>query len=319
MKVAVCLCGQFRTAEQCKDNIINIFTKDRPEDIEVDFFAHTWDYNRCRTVKGSVSNSQDPTTVTEKLVSYFHPKRYRVEKMPANFKEEDGWRLGQFYSISECLKLRRDYEKEVGFEYDYIFFCRFDHFKVHSDFEEDIEQGYPDFLVNWATLPEKTEVPTLYNWFRTLEWVDWNLNKWGSWVVHDFSWFCNRNAANILEGLYGMYEELCRLFRSGKYVSSFWTNNVLFLSPEKYLAVFCLVNDIHLEEDRGTYLPGWPVRESLEGVDLNTVTGRKLIIQLVKKYGFGYTLQNVQEELKLIGNECTNTGIGKGNKSSRLV
>lgn len=293
MRVAVCLCGQFRTAKQCKDNIINVFTKDRPNTIEVDFFAHTWDYNK-NLIEDSKEVTSSVDEITEKLVSYFHPKKFLVEKMPAKFKEGDGWRQGQYYSISKSLQQRKQYENETGIRYDYVFFCRYDHFRIKSDTPEDEKNGYPDWTINWNLLPDISNRPTLYNWFRTFQWVEWV--KPGCWILHDFSWFCNDQAADILESFYDMYVELCNLFRKEGKSSQFWTKNLIFDMPEKYLGLFCYVNDIYLEEDRGVYLPGCPIREGLENINLNTKKGREILLRILKKYGFKYSRENVEVE-----------------------
>lgn len=293
MRVAVCLCGQFRTAKQCKDNIINVFTKDRPNTVEVDFFAHTWDYSKS-SLEGSKETVYEESRVADKVVDYFQPKKFVVEKMPEEFKEGDGWRQGQFYSISRSLQLRREYEKETGIRYNFVFFCRFDHFRIKSDTEKDKKDGYPDWVINWSLLPSVSKIPTLYNWFRTYEWVDW-VGK-GCWILHDFSWFCNGPAADILEGIYDMYVELCNLFRKKEY-SKFWSENSIFNIPEKYLGLFCFLNDIFVEEDRGVYLPGCIVREGLEKVNLNTPEGREILIKILKRYGFRYTREDIRREL----------------------
>ena len=43
MKIAVCVSGQARTWEYCKENIKKVFTD--TDDYQFDFFIHTWDRN----------------------------------------------------------------------------------------------------------------------------------------------------------------------------------------------------------------------------------------------------------------------------------
>ena len=292
MRVAVCLTGQFRTAKQCKDNIVNTFTVNRPANIEVDFFAHTWDYSKT-LLQGSEEEQKSKEIVERELVTYFHPKAFLVETMPEKFKQGDGWRMGQFYSISQSFRLRREYEKQESIRYDFVFFCRFDHFRM-----EETEESLRDRYVIWDKLPKTSNCPTLYDWYSTFQWEHWLVDRPGHWIIHDFSWFCNGLAADLLEGLYDMYEELCSNYRTPNTYSRFWTDNSLFLIPEKYLGLYCYVSDIKLEEDKGAYSPGCPIREGLESVDLYCVEGRKFLQKLLRKYGFGYTKEIVQQELQ---------------------
>lgn len=302
MNVAVCLCGQFRTAYLCKENIVNIFLAEKPTNIHVDFFAHTWTYTKENWIEDQYGTLESKQLIAEKLVSYFNPKAFKVDEMPDEFKfpATDGWRLGQYYSISESFRLRQEYEKETGIEYDFVFFCRFDQLRIHY---LDDQPNFSDYTVNWKLLPPKEKkTPIIYDWFRKFEWETWG-GRTGFWILADFSWFCNKAAADLMVNFYSMYRELCSTFRGDnpKVLSNFWTQNVLYEVPEKYFGIYCFVNDILVEEDKGVYLPGWPVRKCLveAGIDLNSFQGRKVLASLIYKYGFRYTAEQVNQELPI--------------------
>jgi len=153
MKIAVCLSGQPRTWRQCYDTW-NILFKDlkknenlKDEDIEVDYFIHTWDFNskpysvwtRERWgMDGFIAPPADNQT-SEEILDYIktiQPKEFLIESEVKSLSTKDSldvrtqfrtnsvqwcplsWASSQLYGIMMSGHLKRQYELDNGFRYD---------------------------------------------------------------------------------------------------------------------------------------------------------------------------------------------------------
>lgn len=131
MKIAICLYGQFRTGLYCAPYIKSCYEFGSCDlDIEVDYFCFTKDYN----TNGRVLNDKKYGEITpfnnyddlEKAFDIYKPKEKMVFK-----KEHEGYPITNFphpnlFSIMMSIELKKDYEEEHGFKYDYCFCQRFD-------------------------------------------------------------------------------------------------------------------------------------------------------------------------------------------------
>jgi hypothetical protein len=138
MKVALCLSGQARFLETCyyesmKPNLI--------DDLNPDVFIHTWDTSTMvgqhfKSGGGGIMGDKIPSNLMETVVNLYQPKKYIIE--PQKYFESDKWssRLmwgiksdhlcSMFYSIHESNKLKKQYEYENNFIYDWVIRIRFD-------------------------------------------------------------------------------------------------------------------------------------------------------------------------------------------------
>ena len=138
MKVALCLSGQARFLETCyyesmKPNII--------DDLNPDVFIHTWDTSIMvdqHFINGTegVMGDKIPYDLMETMISLYKPKKHIIE--PQKYFEQNKWsdRLmpsiksdhmySMFYSINESNKLKKQYEDENNFIYDWVIRIRFD-------------------------------------------------------------------------------------------------------------------------------------------------------------------------------------------------
>ena len=138
MKVALCLSGQARFLETCyyesmKPNLI--------DDLNPDVFIHTWDTSTMvgqhfKSGGGGIMGDKIPSNLMETMVNLYQPKKYIIE--PQKYFEFDKWgsRLmpgiksdhlcSMFYSIHESNKLKKQYEYENNFIYDWVIRIRFD-------------------------------------------------------------------------------------------------------------------------------------------------------------------------------------------------
>jgi hypothetical protein len=138
MKVALCLSGQARFLETCyyesmKPNLI--------DDLNPDVFIHTWNTSTMvgqyfKSGGGEIMGDKIPSNLMETMVNLYQPKKYIIE--PQKYFESDKWgsRLmpgiksdhlySMFYSINESNKLKKQYENENNFIYDWVIRIRFD-------------------------------------------------------------------------------------------------------------------------------------------------------------------------------------------------
>jgi len=138
-KIAVCLCGQSRTWNYCKENIKNFYDNAYHDsnNIEVDYFIHTWDINTWRYPKQDHSIFHDePFTEHEDLCNFFNPKKFEIENHESFIEKRNvlypnvqyiTWE-SLYHSIKKCILLKRTYELENNFEYDIVIKARFDCF-----------------------------------------------------------------------------------------------------------------------------------------------------------------------------------------------
>jgi len=138
MKIALCLSGQARFLETCfyesmKPNII--------DDLNPDVFIHTWDTSDMigqHFTNGNEFPMGDKISpdLMEIMIDIYQPKKYIIE--PQKYFESNKWNnrlmpsiksdhlYSMFYSIKESNKLKKQYEHENNFTYDWVIRIRFD-------------------------------------------------------------------------------------------------------------------------------------------------------------------------------------------------
>jgi len=153
MRIAVCLSGQPRTWRQCYDTW-NILFKDlkknenlKEEDIEVDYFIHTWDFNSKPYsvwtkerwgIEGFIPPPSDYQSSDEILdyIKIIQPKQFLIESEAKSVSRKDtldgrtqfltnswkwcplSWASSQLYGIMMAGHLKKQYELDNGFRYD---------------------------------------------------------------------------------------------------------------------------------------------------------------------------------------------------------
>ena len=151
--VAICLSGQIRTGRQAAKNILKFFTPpqgcamyDRP--VRVDYFMHTWNKNTWRFYKKHHQNFEilpiDNNDI-DLLKDAYELKDFKVgdfKKYPNSNYPSDAL----FYSFDQSMILKRDYELNHGFEYDFVIKIRPDIVydvsdQKHFDYNTVIEPG----------------------------------------------------------------------------------------------------------------------------------------------------------------------------------
>jgi hypothetical protein len=134
MKIAVCLSGQPRVFEYALPSILDFFSGDH----EFDFFCHTWNYNTYKRLKPDkvVAPGEHPIIWTgdepvdeqylRDLFAKLNPKKFEIngpEVLPnANRTAWDSL----FYSLMYANFLKKAYEIEHNFRYDFVIRTRYD-------------------------------------------------------------------------------------------------------------------------------------------------------------------------------------------------
>ena len=121
MRIAVCLSGQLRQWQMGVENQKWFWTTANGEDIQVDYFAHTWTYSWDRTGVGQEYTRRE--VLQEELDSF--KVRYGLTDLLVDSREQnkfrgnDHWRA-LFYSFAKSLELKRNYEIKNNFVYDIV-------------------------------------------------------------------------------------------------------------------------------------------------------------------------------------------------------
>ncbi|MCV3457204.1 hypothetical protein L8X28_05470, partial [Campylobacter sp. CNRCH_2016_0050h] len=127
MKIAIHFYGHLRTYKKTYEYFVkNILHPNYTFASNIDIFFHTWD--ELNTTDGMGPSRRlfnaklNHVSVTKEdikeLLSLYKPKRYIIEKKDVFY--------GRDASIKRVYKLRKEYEKEKCFTYDYYIFLRFD-------------------------------------------------------------------------------------------------------------------------------------------------------------------------------------------------
>lgn len=146
MRVAVLLSGQMRDWKAGSHNHKFFWTTAVQDDLEVDYFIHTWDYSQDRT---GVSKPYETRIITpeeyEEYVEFYNPIKHVIDsKTTEYFYGNDHW-SSLFYSFVQTLKFKLEYERENNFKYDVVVKSRPDiifdphyHFRVPVLFDNTV-------------------------------------------------------------------------------------------------------------------------------------------------------------------------------------
>ena len=121
MRIAVCLSGQLRKWHLGAKNQKWFWTTANRDVVEVDFFAHTWNYSwdRAGVSQEYIERSIDEQEIQD-FKNTFQPKGLIVDSIQQNeFRGNDHW-SALFYSLSKSLILKKEYELEHNFKYDVV-------------------------------------------------------------------------------------------------------------------------------------------------------------------------------------------------------
>lgn len=126
MRIAVCLSGQSRTWKIAYKNILHFFNYSRiNENVEVDYFIHTWHNNSWRKKDAPQWETWDaPVDDVQEIASVYNPKYFEVETFNKE-KHPMAWD-GLFYSFMKTIHNKKRYELQNNFKYDVVVKSRMD-------------------------------------------------------------------------------------------------------------------------------------------------------------------------------------------------
>lgn len=237
MKIAVCLSGQPRFVKECFEGIRNnIF--DSNKNHEIDVFVHTWfSKELCNKVLyvNEMSSFSGEATIPEnsldlikslynpKKIIYNEPKKFKsiidfegsLEKYLKGYKtsgmSREDYRnvklestYSMWYSIMVSNLLKKEYELENGFTYDFVIKLRFDNIItqpiVFDSFDNNFlyyqELGQPDNMVSdWINFSSSENMDSYSSIFLSIDKLaNKSISQYGGWTSESLiRQVCNRD------------------------------------------------------------------------------------------------------------------------------
>jgi hypothetical protein len=123
--VAVCFSGEPRTYNLCFKSINNFFSL---PNINVKYFAHTWNSNSYKTFKnGKVESDVEEYSIdfiTNDIKRFYNFEKLNVEQKFEN-RPDNPWD-NLFYSDAKSNLFKKEYEEQNNMIFDVVVKCRFD-------------------------------------------------------------------------------------------------------------------------------------------------------------------------------------------------
>jgi len=210
-RIALCYSGRPRSYQECHENHKQHF---RLGQNDVDVFAHMWfDEDLVGTqFRTDVGQGTWPDAgVKEWIDENWKPKKIKYEK-PRYFADmfNDTWQtkwpathpkdnqISMFYGIEQAIKLKREYEEENNFKYDYVIRMRSDLVFLQSPGQ--FEDYDPSKLHVFDVQPGPDWIQTGVKDFAVLDIIAWG----GSEVMDKYG--------TIYSNLKRITEEGCPMF-----------------------------------------------------------------------------------------------------------
>lgn len=125
IKIALCFSGQIRTGVLTSNNIKN-FIGDLIN--QCDVFVHTWDIISQTTSDLNIAGIpfKEPESLFEEFSEIWKPKKMVVDNF-INWQEQYNKIEPLFFSLYQCDKFRKEYQKKNNLDYNFII-------KIRPDF-----------------------------------------------------------------------------------------------------------------------------------------------------------------------------------------
>lgn len=197
-KVAVCFFGQPRSLDFCSGILKPVF--ERGGKNEVDYFIHSWNECSYGTGWGDIDEKFKVEELTEKLKLLYNPKNILVEDphTQGEFEEEDYMYsvLSVYYSLCKSITMKRKYEKEHKFRYDFVIVSRLD-LGVYpcgnlEEFWDQYDWDDPEFLFPYEIKTTGGPNPI----YAT------DCPEHGTHTQIDLIYLCRSKCADLLAGIY---------------------------------------------------------------------------------------------------------------------
>lgn len=133
MRIAICFSGQMRTGVQAAPNIKRYIGDLEPV---CDYFVHTWDHQSLPNLAKELTPIDN--SVFSEFYKLYNPISMTVEPYAARRAPDNLWGgyrvdpatgkkyVSMFESIYKANRLKKTYEEDIGFVYDYVVRIRTD-------------------------------------------------------------------------------------------------------------------------------------------------------------------------------------------------
>lgn len=257
MRIAVCISGQPRTWRTAKDNILKYFELD---DVQVDFFIHTWDCNSFRK-NGEILWDRQYESVSEfeleEITKAFNPKKIELETF-SDKSHRSVWE-SIFYSFMKSVWLKRQYELENDFLYDIVIKTRFDinfHMQGINSVNKPLNKFYIHPIRTLVAYSANNGIPKFPSEF--------NLN-----TFDDVYFYADSKTMDIISNIYYWYKDVLKLSHEQTYKQEFITNVAMFLGPGTILYKYLVDWGIHPYGE--IFTPYYVVRKHAEDLKLDSL------------------------------------------------
>ena len=149
MKIAVCFSGQIRTGILTFKNIKNFIGELINQ---CDVFIHTWDVISEASSNLSIAGIpfKEPESLFEEFSEIWKPKKMIVDNF-INWQEQCIKIEPLFYSLYQCNKFRKEYQKENNLDYNFVIKIRPDFiynpsYRLRNELESILNSGYKNTI-----------------------------------------------------------------------------------------------------------------------------------------------------------------------------
>ena len=303
MKIAVCFSGQIRTGVENYQNIREIFGELYNY---CDFFIHTWNFCEYKTYNTSNISKKpviEPIEKFEQIKKIYSPKKMIVDDKTIGYVNTVNYGIQPlWYSFWKSVELKKQYELENNFKYDYVLKLRMDlilNYHTPSElFQEIITTKKNQFKTNqWYydldTISKNTPLSTDVFFISKSEEMD---------VTADYLWvlmkyYDNKDYINLVYYLKEKNIESLKFSYVDRYLllrDDFVEKGVLKLNKEEMLEEICKLENYYYSSPEIT-------NENYFINDLFTKLKKyKIDLEMDKKYYLEYILELIKKSQKLI-------------------
>jgi hypothetical protein len=230
MKIAVCFSGQIRSGIENYANIKEFFGKLYSE---CDFFIHTWNFCEYKTYNASNIAKKpiiEPEEKFNEIKKLYSPKKMIVDIKHAGYEIAEKYGIQPlWYSFWKSIELKKQYEIENNFKYDYVIKLR------------------PDLVLNYHTYDDLIqEINTTFdNEFKIIGWDGFDVPK-NIQLSTDVSFISKSNEMNIAADYFW---SLMKYYDNNNYTnlpSYLKEHNIQSVKPV-YVNRFVLLREIFIE------------------------------------------------------------------------
>ncbi len=184
-RIAICFYGQYRAGDYLADYFQQIADA---AGCTVDFFCSskriaTYEFSKSAEAQGkNAAEYVDASDLESKLWRKWRAKSVNIipDSVDATFKERDCPRNGIFYSMSDSIRLKTEYENANHFVYDLVLLTRYDVLLSPGNMLNYLRRWYND--IGLVEFEQTMGYPLYNNWLMVQPLYT---KDWGTWGLQD--------------------------------------------------------------------------------------------------------------------------------------